>query len=182
MNSRSVLYAAVILGVVHLSLPQASSFPLGVTEFAREFEGVLDRLAERFVGKVKGAAECDGCKAVVALAHVAFALAKPRDEIVKLITRGCEKFKIEDTRVCVGIVQMFKSEVLTVVDDVFVDPNEVCGKILGPSCAHYRDPSAFWNVTLPKTPKPTNKPILPPKVSSRFCIMYYVTFSDRGVT
>lgn len=164
MNAKSVALTAFIVVVFQLWSPPVESRPFGISSFAKEIEEVLDNLGKRFVGKESGVVECDSCKALVALAHTAFSLKQPGDEIVVLITKGCEKLKIQDTRICTGIVKMFKAEVLTVVDDVFINPNQICGKLLGPSCAHYRDPSAFWNVTLPKTPKPISKRILPPKV------------------
>ena len=167
MYSKILSYNAVIvlaaLILQFLSPAFVNSRVLSISSFNKEFEEVLDHFGKRLVGKQTGIV-CDGCKTVVAFAHTVFAFEKNEEAVVALITKACEKLKIQDTRICKGIVKMFQAEVLTVVDDVFINPDEVCGKLLGPSCAHYRNPSAFWNITLPKTPKPPGKPFLPPKV------------------
>ncbi len=53
---------------------------------------------------------------------------------------------------------------LTVFDKIALDPDEVCGLLVGDSCATTYNPEMKWNITLPKTPKPPVKPPVPPKV------------------
>lgn len=73
--------------------------------------------------------------------------------------------KIEDKRVCDGIIKEFQEEVLTVFDDYFISSGEICGSLYGTSCAKKPNPDIFWNVTFPKTPKPPVRPIPEPKVN-----------------
>ena len=58
----------------------------------------------------------------------------------------------------------FQDEVLTVVERVALSPTEICGFILGSSCAHFYNPfKQEWNVTVPGN-KPPVIPVPPPKV------------------
>ena len=58
----------------------------------------------------------------------------------------------------------FQDEVLTVVERVVLSPTEICGFVLGSSCAHFYNPfKQEWNVTVPGN-KPPVVPVPPPKV------------------
>ena len=63
---------------------------------------------------------------------------------------------------------------------VGLSPRELCGAIVGPSCAKDYDPfNQPWNVTIPGN-KPPVKPVNPPKVSAssvfsdKVCMLYFV--------
>ena len=107
---------------------------------------------------------CRICKLVAALVEEYVGLKKTDDEIASLVTKICIDLKIEDKRVCTGIVQEFKGEVLGVLDKGVLTPSDICGTYIGESCAHVEKAYGPWNVTLPSTAKPPLKPILPPKV------------------
>jgi sphingomyelin phosphodiesterase len=109
--------------------------------------------------------ECDACKFIAGFMQGLFRLNKTDAFIAKAAIFWCEKLKIEDTRVCSGIVPEFENEVLTLFDEVGLEPKEICGLILGPSCSKVRDLYPDWNITLPNVPKPPVQPIPPPKVS-----------------
>ena len=46
----------------------------------------------------------------------------------------------------------------------YISPDQICGSILGDSCASPYDPNSDWNVTLPNTKKPPVVVPKPPKV------------------
>ena len=50
-----------------------------------------------------------------------------------------------------------QNEVLTVIDGMFLDPDEVCSFLLGPSCGQFYDPFNMWNISLPNRPRYNNK-------------------------
>ena len=80
---------------------------------------------------------------------------KTEDEIAKTINEFCILFKFEDETVCTLGVREFRDEVLTVINTVGLNGDEVCGIILGPSCATPYDPfNQTWSVKMPNTPKP----------------------------
>ena len=110
--------------------------------------------------------ECDSCKFIAGFMQSLFRLNKTEAFIEEAAIFWCEKLKIEDTRVCSGIVPEFKNEVLTVFDEVGLEPQEICGLILGPSCGKVRDLYPDWNITLPNVPKPPVQPIPLPKSGS----------------
>ena len=109
--------------------------------------------------------ECDACKFIVGFMQGLFRLNKTDESIAHAAIFWCKKLKIEDTRVCSGIIPEFQNEVLKVFDDVGLEPKEACGLILGPSCSAVRDLYPDWNITLPKVPKPPVLPVPSPKVS-----------------
>ncbi|CAL1543338.1 unnamed protein product [Lymnaea stagnalis] len=88
------------------------------------------------------------------------------DFIIKEAIKICTVFKIEDARVCSMIVPLHQEEILYVVANLALNPNEACGIILGDTCGTPYFPGEMWNVTFPPTPKPTPKPPTPPKPSS----------------
>ena len=128
----------------------------------KAFNSWLERLSSDLHNKVLSSGTCEACKLFTVLAQAIF-MTKTND-VLYLASVLCIKLKIEDHRVCAAAVKEFQVEVLTVFDDVFLSPDEVCGRILGPTCAHARNPDFFWNITLPGTKKPPVKPIPAPKV------------------
>ena len=46
----------------------------------------------------------------------------------------------------------------------YISPDQICGSILGDSCASPYNPDSDWNVTLPNTKKPPVVVPKPPKV------------------
>ena len=124
----------------------------------------VKRLESDIRNKILSSGSCTACKLLTFVAQTAFLTSKIEGDLVYEARVICKELKIEDNRVCTDVISEFRNEVLTVVDKVFLSPSEVCGTLLGPSCAHKRDPSEFWNVTVPGN-KPPIKPIPPPKVS-----------------
>lgn len=125
----------------------------------------LKRLEDGLRTKILSKGDCEACKLLTLLAQGAFMTKEIENDVVSWSQEVCKKLNIEDNRVCDEVIVEFKNEVLTVVDKVFLSPIQVCGNLLGPTCAHKRDPSEFWNVTIPEK-KPPIKPIPPPKVST----------------
>lgn len=131
--------------------------------FDKAFTSWLERLESDLRNKILSSGACDACKLLSFAAQVALKTNDVVNDVVHISREVCKELKIEDNRVCTEVISEFKVEVLTVVDEVFLSPSEICGSLLGPSCAHKRDPSEFWNVTIPDK-KPPVKPIPPPKV------------------
>ena len=46
----------------------------------------------------------------------------------------------------------------------YLSPDQVCGTLLGESCAKTYDPDSDWNITFPAIPKPPVIPVNPPQV------------------
>lgn len=135
----------------------------------------LKRLDDDLRNKIMSKGVCFACKLLTFLAQVVFLTKNVEDAVLYELRVACKDLKIEDDRVCVSVISEFKNEVLSVIDEVFLDPNEVCGTLLGQTCAHSRDPSRFWNVTIPEK-KPAVKPIPPPKPGS--LVSKVLQFSD----
>ncbi|XP_028396329.1 sphingomyelin phosphodiesterase-like [Dendronephthya gigantea] len=110
--------------------------------------------------------ECDACKFMTGLVQSLFRLNQTHEFIEKAAAFWCVKLKIEDTRVCTGIIPEFQNEVLSVFDDVGLSPKEVCGYILGPTCAQVRSLYPDWNISLTTVPKPPVHPTPLPKTGS----------------
>ena len=130
--------------------------------FSSRFSSIFDQLAKHLESRLRSGT-CEACKLVSDLIQVMFATNTSEDEIVHLAVEFCSKFKVEDQRVCSSIVKLFRPEVLTVFDRVFLSSDEICGELIGPTCGHVKK-DVFWNVSLPNTPKPPVQPIKPPKV------------------
>ncbi|KAK7091157.1 sphingomyelin phosphodiesterase-like [Littorina saxatilis] len=109
---------------------------------------------------------CSLCKLGVAAVQKALSSGMSSEAIVELAKTICVTFAHEDDRVCTGLVNMFKDEVLTVLDSLILSPEEVCGLVFGDDCAESYWPFDAWNVTLPDVPKPPVVPHVLPKPGS----------------
>ncbi len=118
-----------------------SVFGLGLQALTT-LEGKLAKIGKGF--------SCEFCKVATGLVQSYLELETTEEEIVKLLTQFCIKFKIEDVNVCTGIIPEFKDEVLSVLNEAIVTPDDICGTILGPTCADAGTAFGPWNVTLPK--------------------------------
>ncbi|XP_050417111.1 sphingomyelin phosphodiesterase [Patella vulgata] len=103
---------------------------------------------------------CTFCKASVGLLQELVAESSSEEEIRIQIERLCIYLGIEDARVCEGLSHEFKTEVLTVFDQLILRPNEVCALLLE-NCGTPYNPLDDWNVTLANRTKP---PVVPPKL------------------
>ncbi|CAL1543340.1 unnamed protein product [Lymnaea stagnalis] len=110
-----------------------------------------------------GNVTCGVCVFVVTEIRDMIRRATAVQTIVQEVIKFCVNFKIEDEHVCKLIVPQFQEEVLYVVDNLLLSPDEACGIILGDACATPYFPGEMWNVTLPDTPKPIPRPPTPPK-------------------
>ncbi|XP_006818659.1 sphingomyelin phosphodiesterase-like [Saccoglossus kowalevskii] len=104
--------------------------------------------------------ECEACRFGAELIHILFTQNITEKEVVYLVSEVCNVAKIESTRVCQAVALEFKDEFFYVADNLVLTPDEICGTLIGTSCGHPYNPTTFWNITLPATPKP---PIIPPK-------------------
>jgi len=164
---------ALFVSFVILSFAlNSSSKPL---DEANIFVSWLKRLEGDLRNRILSDGGCEACKVLTLLAQGAFLTNDVENSVIYESRIVCKELKIEDNRVCTEVVSEFKNEVLTVVDKVFLSPSEVCGSLLGPTCAHKRDPSGFWNVTIPEK-KPPVKPIPPPKVRTK---KYHFLYLNR---
>ena len=65
-----------------------------------------------------------------------------------------------------------QDEVLTVFEKVALGSQEICGLIIGPTCAHNYNPyDQEWNVTIPGN-KPPVTPVTPPKVCTCIQVIF----------
>ncbi|XP_065062750.1 sphingomyelin phosphodiesterase-like [Rhopilema esculentum] len=100
---------------------------------------------------------CTICKIGTGILQSFLEQGSTEGEIVKLLTKICINLKIEDTRVCTAVILEFKDEVLTVFNEAVVTPDDVCGTILGQSCANAGSAYGPWNVTFPKSKRGINR-------------------------
>jgi hypothetical protein len=79
---------------------------------------------------------------------------KSEKEIKKTIYQFCVSLKIQTTRVCEGITQLFAGEVVYVLGKVSIGPDEVCSFVIGDACGDVYNPLHEWEVMFPPVPKP----------------------------
>lgn len=108
-------------------------------------------------------ATCLACKFGVGVLQHLVEEGKTEDEISHIADIICTTFHIETSRVCKGITNTFKNEVVQVFSRVVLSPREICGILLGEKCAKVYDPYQNWSIPFPPIPKPPNKPLPQPK-------------------
>lgn len=108
---------------------------------------------------LKSSTKCTVCKDLVKFFHGVGSIGIGEKELIKAATYICKKAKIASDRVCVSGVKEFAHEVWSIFIDAFVEPDKICGWILGDSCMHYHDFFSSWNITIPeRSPVPVHNP------------------------
>uniref|UniRef100_A0A914Z903 Saposin B-type domain-containing protein n=1 Tax=Panagrolaimus superbus TaxID=310955 RepID=A0A914Z903_9BILA len=113
-------------------------------------------------------ASCNSCNLIVEVAHDVLGDDALDDCIVDFISWICSALKIEDHFVCKGMVGDFKEQFIYVLQELIVEPKEICG-LLVKGCDGGFDPyNATWFLPMPgvkpphktPTPIPSGKPTL----------------------
>ncbi|XP_067671282.1 sphingomyelin phosphodiesterase-like [Haliotis asinina] len=113
------------------------------------------------LGTITGESDrCFACKLLVNTIRSMVMDKRPEEDIARAVIDICKQFHFETDRVCAYIVPEYKDMAMTVAQHTALNPNDICGILVGPDCATPYFPTDMWNVTLPDTPKP---PVIPPK-------------------
>lgn len=130
---------------------------------------------EQKLGNIGKEVSCSLCKMLTGVLHYFIDNTFTEKEIVKAVTKICIDLKIEDHRVCYGVVREFKEEVLTVFDKAVVTPDDICGTVLGPSCAKAGAAYGPWNVTFPNSTRERKRTVWNrlPSVHVPVCLSIY---------
>lgn len=80
------------------------------------------------------------------------------ERVARAVGEACVRLHLAEERVCREITELFRDEVIRVLQKSLLWPTEACALLVGPSCGKF-DLYNPWNVTLPKVPKP---PVVPP--------------------
>ena len=185
LSGRLLVVLLVCTGTLVLSRVIA---PKGEAEHIRR---LLDHRKEYFLAEdaltSQGAGEenvdsprfsisCEVCKLLVFTVQDLIKTNASQEDIVKISTAICIDFKIEDKRVCDGITKEFREEVISVLTAVYLTPDEVCGTLLGDSCAVAPGINPQnWTVPILNTTKPPYVPIKPPAQGSPVSKFLYLS-------
>lgn len=111
--------------------------------------------------------DCAGCTMATDLTKALFVANGTQEELMKLITGFCIDFKIENTSVCEGIVQVFKDEFFFVISSELSSSN-ICGWFFDvcpfPNVTYY-------NVSFPSPKPPHVAPVPPNPADPKFTIL-----------
>jgi sphingomyelin phosphodiesterase len=114
----------------------------------------LKRVAFEIENSMMSKVSCTACKAGAGLLQHYIKSGKSEKEIKKTIYQFCVSLKIQTTRVCEGITQLFAGEVVYVLGKVSIGPDEVCSFVIGDACGDVYNPLHEWEVMFPPVPKP----------------------------
>ncbi|KAB7497963.1 Sphingomyelin phosphodiesterase [Armadillidium nasatum] len=115
-----------------------------------DFEQVVKEIETSIMTSVS----CNACRGGMGLLQHYIKTGKTRDEIIYAVSKLCSSFKIETPRVCYGIINLMADELIYVVQNVVMTPDEVCGFVIGSVCGDPYNPYHDWRVTFPPVPKP----------------------------
>lgn len=120
---------------------------------------VMTELETSVMSKVS----CTACKAGVGLLQHYIRNGKTNEDIKQVTVNFCVSLKIQTTRVCEGITDLFVDQVVYVLKRIQQGPDEVCSLIIGDACGNVFNPTHDWDVIFPPVPKPTPVPMPVPK-------------------
>eukprot|EP00128_Syssomonas_multiformis_P013863 Colp12_sorted_trinity150504_noHs@9361 len=96
--------------------------------------------------------ECSACKLLVKGVQNMFDKQYTQDEIARFVSTACILLKIQDKDVCIGAINVFREEVLTVFSHVALSPSLICSYLLNACPRTERFPLQPWNITIPPPP------------------------------
>ncbi|WKX89130.1 hypothetical protein Q1695_008631 [Nippostrongylus brasiliensis] len=103
------------------------------------------------------AASCDICTMFVDAINLLIQQNKTDTEIENFLTELCDAINLEQPHVCKHIIQAFASEIIFVLTQAIITPNELCGAFIK-NCGTSEFPlNVMWNITIPDG-KPPVKP------------------------
>lgn len=92
--------------------------------------------------------ECMMCKFSVSLVNYALRTKRGADQVNRFANSFCNIAHIESPLVCSNITRLFNHEIIKVLSNALITPNQVCGYISNNTCGHYNDPMGDWEVDL----------------------------------
>ncbi|XP_034034232.1 sphingomyelin phosphodiesterase [Thalassophryne amazonica] len=125
-------------------------------------EQLLSRSGFRFNWKN---VTCPLCKAVFTVLDVALLSETNEERVAHAVAEVCIRLHLAEEQVCHDVAELFRDDVIWVLQESVLWPTEACAVLVDPSCGKF-DIYAPWNVTLPKTPKPPITPPSPPPPGS----------------
>jgi len=91
---------------------------------------------------------CSICKTAVSFLHGFGSVTLGEDKLVEFADFICDKFELASPPVCHAMIPQFKHIVWKIFFDTVVEPDQICGWLIGNSCAETSSYFASWNVTL----------------------------------
>lgn len=126
----------------------------------------LKQVAFEIETSVMSKVSCTACKAGTGLLQHYIRTGKSEKEIKQTILQFCVSLKIQTTRVCEGITELFASEVIYVLGKIKLGAEEICSFIIGDACGDVYNPYHEWEVMFPPVAKPVHKTLEIPKVGA----------------
>nr|XP_022905481.1 sphingomyelin phosphodiesterase-like isoform X2 [Onthophagus taurus] len=115
----------------------------------------LKQVAYEIENSLLSKVSCTACKAGAGLLQHYIKTGKTEKEIKSTIYQFCVNLKIQSPRVCEGITEQFAPEVIYVLGQVKIGPEEICSFVIGDGCGDVYNPYHDWEVIFPPVPKPT---------------------------
>lgn len=114
----------------------------------------IEQVVKEIETSIMSSVSCNACKAGVGLLQHYVQNGKTKEDIIKAASKFCISFKIETPRVCLGIINLMADEVVYVVENLVMSPDEICGFVIGDICGIPYNPYHKWRVAFPPVPKP----------------------------
>ncbi|XP_003379090.1 sphingomyelin phosphodiesterase [Trichinella spiralis] len=106
---------------------------------------------------------CTLCYLLSTTAQRIYFCNRSQEQLSYLINGLCVFLRIYNSRICQGIVSVYKDEVLYVAGQLLLSPKQLCA-VLVENCGEAYNPfKANWTVALPDVPKPPVQPRQQPK-------------------
>ncbi|KRX45026.1 Sphingomyelin phosphodiesterase [Trichinella murrelli] len=106
---------------------------------------------------------CTLCYLLSTTAQRIYFCNRSQEQLSYLINGLCVFLRIYNSRICQGIVSVYKDEVLYVVGQLLLSPKQLCAVLIENCGEAYNPFKANWTVALPDVPKPPVQPRQQPK-------------------
>uniref|UniRef100_T1IYT3 Saposin B-type domain-containing protein n=1 Tax=Strigamia maritima TaxID=126957 RepID=T1IYT3_STRMM len=131
--------------------PRERTLPLFLVRFLSIFE--LNRVVRELETSSMSSVSCFVCKWGIGILRYLLAAGATENDIASKVETFCIDLHIESERVCKGVVETFKHEILHVLAKTNFTLIEICAVIVGESCGE-STPDLNWTVSFTPVPKP----------------------------
>ncbi|XP_034251962.1 sphingomyelin phosphodiesterase-like isoform X2 [Thrips palmi] len=128
--------------------------------------GVLGQAAQAVGNAFIGKGKCFICVVATGLIQKKVKDGATDEDVANTLTEQCKLYRVQEPAVCDGVIRLFAPEVVYIINNTNLTPNEICSYAFTDDCGDDFDRKHDWTVELPPGPKPPVEPEREPKAGA----------------
>lgn len=101
---------------------------------------------------------CAICNSVVSLVANNVRSDRSAEDFMNVLKNVCALFRVARPEVCSGAIDLYKDEIIYIMQNLICPIEEVCSVYLGPTCGDLQSPVHNWTIDVDQSQKPASRP------------------------